>query len=163
MPVIIRPTRFTETSATLIDNIFTNIPNESSLTGILIADISDHLLIFYISKLSMPDNVNNSYVKFRRLIDDAKIDNFCYTLSQTDWSELYPIEDVNVCYDEFLRKFSAIYNTSFPIEKEKRKMHHNVHKPWIIHGIIVSINNKHRLYKISIKKYLTSYYKLQNI
>ena len=38
----------------------------------------------------MSDNV-----KFRRLIDDAKIDNFCYTLSQTDWSELYPIEDVS--------------------------------------------------------------------
>ena len=43
----------------------------------------------------MPDDVNNSNVKVQRLIDDAKIDNFCYTLSQTDWSELYPIEDVN--------------------------------------------------------------------
>ena len=31
-------------------------------------------------------------------------------------------------------------------------MHHNVHKPWITHGIIISINNKHRLYKISIKQ-----------
>ena len=108
MRVIIRPTRFTETSATLIDNIFTNIPNESALTGILIADIFDHVPIFYISKLSMPDNVNNANVKFWRLIDDAKIDNFCYTLSQTDWSELYPIEYVNLCYDEFLCKLSAM-------------------------------------------------------
>ena len=46
LPVIIRHARFTETSATLIENIFTNIPNESALTGILIADISDHLPIF---------------------------------------------------------------------------------------------------------------------
>ena len=37
-PVIIRPTRFTETSATLIDNIFTHIPNESVITGILFTD-----------------------------------------------------------------------------------------------------------------------------
>ena len=43
----------------------------------------------------MSDNVNNSNVKFRRLIDDTKIDNLCYTLSQTDWSELYHIEDVS--------------------------------------------------------------------
>ena len=43
----------------------------------------------------MPDNVNNANVKFQRLIDDDKIDNVCYTLSQTDWSELYSIEDVN--------------------------------------------------------------------
>ena len=84
-------------------------------------------------------------------------------LSQTNWSELYPIEDVNLCYDEFLCTFSAMYNKSFPIEKVKIKMNHNVHKPWITHGIIVSINNKHRLYKIRIKKYLTSYSKLQNI
>ena len=96
LPVIIRPIRFTETSATIIDNIFTNIPNESALTGILIADISDHLPIFYISKLSMPDNVNTSNLKFRGLIDYAKLDNFCYTMSQTDWSQLYPIKDVNL-------------------------------------------------------------------
>ena len=98
LPVIKRPTRFTETSATLIDNIFTNITNESTLTGILTADISDHLPIFYIYKLSMPDNVNNTNVKFRRLINDAKIDNFCDILSQAGWSDLYPIEDVNLCY-----------------------------------------------------------------
>ena len=97
LPVIIRHTRFTDTSATLIDNIITNTLNESSLTEILIADISDRLPIFYISKSSMPDNVNNSNVKYRRLIDHAKIDNFCDILSQADWSELYPIEDVNLC------------------------------------------------------------------
>ena len=150
LPVIIRRIRFTETSATLIDNIITNIPNESALTGILIAEISDHLPILYISKSSMPDNVNNSNVKFRRLIDNAKIDNFCDFLSQADWSKLYPIEDVNLCYDQFLCKFSGIYNKSFPIEKVKIKIHHNIQKPWITHGIIVSINNKDWLYKISI-------------
>ena len=99
LPVIIRPTRFTETSATLIDNIFTNISHESALTGILIADISDQLTTSYISKLSMPDNVINSNVKYQRLIDDSKIDNFCAILSQSDYSELYPIEYVNLCYD----------------------------------------------------------------
>ena len=44
-----------------------------------------------------------------------------------------------------------MYNKSFPIEKVKIKMHRNVHKRWITHGIIVYINNKHRLYIISIK------------
>ena len=85
-------------------------------------------------------------------------------MSQADWSQLYPIEYVNLCYDEFLCKFSAIHNKSFPVEKVKIKMHHNVHKHWITHGIIVSINNKHRLYKISIKKIPSqAISKLQNI
>ena len=38
------------------------------------------------------------------------------------------------------------------LEQVKIKMHHNVHNPRITHDIIVSINNKHRLYKISFKK-----------
>ena len=55
-----------------------------------------------------------------------------------------------------------MYNKSFPIEKVKRKMRHNVHKRWITHDIIVYINNKDRLYKISIKN-TSSYSKLQNM
>ena len=45
IPLITRPTRVTQSSATLIDNIFTNqlldLHNES-MQGILITDISDH-------------------------------------------------------------------------------------------------------------------------
>ena len=47
-PIITQPTRFTETSVTF-NNIFTNIPNESAFTGILIAVIFYQLLVFYIS------------------------------------------------------------------------------------------------------------------
>ena len=67
----------------------------------------------------MPDrsNVNNYNVKFRRLIVDPKNDNFCDILFQADWSELYPIEEVNLSYDEFLCKISAIYKKSFPISR----------------------------------------------
>ena len=42
-PVITLPTRLTDNSATLIDNVFTNINNNSqSLSGILISNMSDH-------------------------------------------------------------------------------------------------------------------------
>ena len=49
VPLITKPTRFTSDSSTLIDNIFTNMPNNVMLSGILITDISDHLPVFYIS------------------------------------------------------------------------------------------------------------------
>src|SRR6218665_2230971 len=45
MPTILRPTRITEFSSTLIDNIFTNCPNYNMDSCILIDDISDHLPI----------------------------------------------------------------------------------------------------------------------
>ena len=53
VPLITRPTRVTETSATLIDNIFTNksISYDESMYGILVSDISAHYPIFCIMRL----------------------------------------------------------------------------------------------------------------
>ena len=48
LPMITKPTRITAHSATLTDNIFTNNTTVSSKNGLIISDISDHLLIFSI-------------------------------------------------------------------------------------------------------------------
>ena len=51
LPIIFKPTRETETTATLIDNIFTNKynVNDNIFQGILVTDISDHYILYYIS------------------------------------------------------------------------------------------------------------------
>ena len=48
-PLITRPTRITNSSATLIDNIFVNNLEEIYTSGILFTDLSDHLPIFQIT------------------------------------------------------------------------------------------------------------------
>ena len=49
-PLITLPSRITSHTATLIDNIFSNHAEHSYLrSGLLITDISDHLLIFSVS------------------------------------------------------------------------------------------------------------------
>jgi endonuclease/exonuclease/phosphatase family metal-dependent hydrolase len=47
IPLVLRPTRITQHTAALIDNIFTNDIEtiESSTKGIIFSDISDHLPI----------------------------------------------------------------------------------------------------------------------
>ena len=55
LSLITRPTRFTEVSSTLKDNIITNTFNECSSYGVLIADISDHLPIFLYIKRACND------------------------------------------------------------------------------------------------------------
>ena len=46
MPLITKPTRITKSTATLIDNIFTNnLSRTEHSSGIIINDISDHLPI----------------------------------------------------------------------------------------------------------------------
>ena len=45
-PLIDKPSRITDSSATLIDNIFTNELNSNITSGLLINDTSDHLPVF---------------------------------------------------------------------------------------------------------------------
>jgi hypothetical protein len=53
--LITRPTRITEHTVTLIDNIFTNDLEqiEFSKNGLIFTDISDHLPIFHIASLTI--------------------------------------------------------------------------------------------------------------
>ena len=48
LPYILQPTRITERSATLIDNIFANSYSMDAISGNLVLDISDHLPQFLI-------------------------------------------------------------------------------------------------------------------
>ena len=47
IPIISKPTRVTNTSATLIDHIYTNNPSTSTNSGIIITDVADHFGTFY--------------------------------------------------------------------------------------------------------------------
>ena len=51
--LIVRPSQITINSCTLIDNIFTNQINYVADSGLLITDISDHLLIFVLCKYKL--------------------------------------------------------------------------------------------------------------
>ena len=51
VPLIMRPTRFGDSSSSLIDNIFPNKPDDTSVAGILISDIFDICLFFIFQKL----------------------------------------------------------------------------------------------------------------
>ena len=46
MPIITKPTRITDHTATLIDHIYTNTPEKLIKSGICLADIFDHLPVF---------------------------------------------------------------------------------------------------------------------
>ena len=59
-PKITLPTRISERSSSLIDNIFTNDSEEKETAGILLNHLSDHQIIFtYIEKLSYIEKLPN--------------------------------------------------------------------------------------------------------
>ena len=73
-PLINRPTRITATTATIIDNIFTN--NHATLVdschGIFVTDISDHFPIFHIETTS-----DNSIEEIKALLSEP---NYCIVI-----------------------------------------------------------------------------------
>ena len=62
-PLIDKPTRVTESSATLIDNIFTNELRHNLTCGILFNDISDHLPIFALCEYNIQRNIVKEFQK----------------------------------------------------------------------------------------------------
>ena len=64
-PLIMRPTRITSNTATLIDNIFTNNLNHVMFNGLLFTDISDHLPVFSISRDQYNDPDTTTPIVYR--------------------------------------------------------------------------------------------------
>ena len=80
-PLIDRPSRITEYSATLIDNIFSNYFNEKISNGLLINDISDDLPVFSVTK-EMQHSVRITRYLFKRNTTSDDISQFCHDLDQ---------------------------------------------------------------------------------
>ena len=60
-PLIDKPTSITDTTATLIDNIFTNELHHKLTSGILFIDISDHLPIFALCEFNVTRSIVNGF------------------------------------------------------------------------------------------------------
>ena len=149
IPLIYKPTRITHTSASLIDNIFTN-DNSATLSGILLCDISDHLPVYSFStdKVITHKTIIINYRKMNR----HSIENFNNLLANETWDDVLLGGDTNNSYNHFESKLSSIFNKSFPQVSKKVKLFNNTSKPWLTTGIIISIQHKSKLYK----KYLKS-------
>ena len=66
VPLIVRPTRLTSYSASLIDNIFANYFCNNIVSGLFLTDVSDHLPIFATHyEQGLNNDGRKSFVSFR--------------------------------------------------------------------------------------------------
>ena len=75
IPILSLPTRVTDTSATLIDNIFINLNKDLYSSGIIITDISDHVPCFCKLKIKVDYIKPPKYIFFRKL-NETNINKF---------------------------------------------------------------------------------------
>jgi hypothetical protein len=142
-PLISKPTRISKNSATLIDNIFTNDINNVNMTcGILCTDISDHFPIFCIQT----DKNENNTIEYitKRNFNNENINKFIHDLNDTDWHEVYNINEAQAAFSYFYNKYCTLFNKNFPIKKIKKGYKNR--KPWLSESIKNAIIKKNKLY-----------------
>jgi hypothetical protein len=152
MPLILRPTRITEHTATLIDNIFTNdIENiESSTNGIIFSDISDHLPIVHVrnSKIHLETTRTAEFI-CKRIIKDSNIQSFTNEIKCISWENVLSNNNSAESYNEFFDLFSNVYEKNFPLTKKvfKKKLTKIKAHAWMTKCIAKSVKKKNTLYK----------------
>ena len=147
-PHIDKPTRITNTSSTLIDNIFSNNFSNETTNGILYYDISDHLPIFMINnKVDISKETNDNEPKYRRIESENNIASLNSDLAQAEWQDVFNENNINHAYDKFLHKLLFYYDKNIPLVKTKTK--ERVKNPWITKGILRSIHIRNRLFKLT--------------
>jgi hypothetical protein len=155
-PFITKPTRITECSATVIDNIISNnAVSAKNQTGIFVVDISDHLPIFYIEK---ENKKGKSFVKETVTCRDFKKENiemFKNNMANINWNQVIESQSCEDAYNTFHTICSNIYESAFPL-KNIKKFKQNPTKPWITRGVIAACHKKNKLY-LNFIKYPTKY------
>ena len=152
-PQITLPTRVTEKSATLIDNIFVNNPSFKYLPGNITTSISDHLPQFIIL-----ENVKGSNLKRGRISTTYRdfryfnIDSFKRDLQEINWSFATENNDIDLGFETFFRLFNKALDRHAPIKKSTTKEEKIKSKSWITKGIKKSISIRDKLYKEMVKE-----------
>ena len=82
LPTVNKPTRITEYTATLIDNIITNASLVNFISAINYADISEHFPVFLQTRLAVKSTVKPRFIFKRNFSEREKI-KFIDTLRQS--------------------------------------------------------------------------------
>ena len=149
LPTIIRPTRITHTSATLIDNIYIKHNKLENLkSGIILTDISDHLPIFACFGTTINQKQENLKITCRPM-DDEQINMIIKSLENTDWNSINNDNDINSTYDKLITKLWDTVNEYAPEKNITINKNKIIRQPWMTSGLLQSINTRHNIYKIS--------------
>ena len=139
-PHILQPTRITDHSATLIDNIFLNSLEHFTISGNIIYDLTDHLPNFLIiNKFStLSTNVKIYKRDFSKLNESAMINE----VQSVDWNELLSLNTSNpsALFDLFYGTLSSIVDKHIPIKQLSKRELNFQSKPCYISSSTKEIN-----------------------
>lgn len=108
------PTRIRNNSRTIIDNMFTNKPEEVTAGDTIACEISDHKPQI----LKILQKEDNKIIK-RRVFSDENIISFIAELSSESWIPTYACQTPKSIFTQFMKAFTNHFEAAFPIMATK--------------------------------------------
>ena len=149
-PLISLPTRLTDLTATLIDNIWTNDLETNHRSGLITVRLSDHLPVFAFVEGGEDRKDQTRQTTQRRKVTTQRISRFAEILE--DWSfDEERAKGIEYNVAKFRNEFRDMYNESFPwVENKKSKRDRE--KPWLDDPEFKSlVEEKATLYKQKLR------------
>ena len=143
LPVITKPTRISQNSATLIDHISVNNKSNIHVAGIILSYISDHFPTFYIDQTKAPKQKLQPYKTFKMNKETEKC--FDQLLKSTSFQGVITENDPHLAFSNFLELYNTSASLAFPeITVSPRKSDFS-HSPWMTPGLLTSCKTKQKL------------------
>ena len=119
IPYILHPTRITNHSKTLIDNIFSNFISPDIISGNITATISEHLPQFSFAPNILSNLLTQQPDYYERDRSKFKQENFILDYFDKDWADVLQIDqqNVNLSLDSFLNNLNSILDVHAPLKK----------------------------------------------
>ena len=130
LPYIIHPSRVSGNSSTLIDNIFSNITDNQTLSGNIMTQITDHFPQFLIVKHAGITYKNLSY--FQHDFSNFNEENLQKDFANLDLNYLTDDTlDVNTKFNRLLSSLDELVKSHAPLKKLSKRDIKFRNKPWI--------------------------------
>jgi hypothetical protein len=154
------PTRITNGSASVIDNIFVDVSHIGRYTACpFINGLSDHdAQVIRLENIFTHKKLNET--KIIRNFDKYSIGDFKIKLSLETWDDIFSESDVNEMFNNFHNTYLSIFYSCFT---KKKIIVNKKESTWMTRGIKISLNHKRELYlnsKHSNDPTLKEFYKL---
>ena len=142
LPQILQPTRLTDPTMTLIDNIYTNNFSNDIFGGNLLMEIADHLVQFISVEKDIAYKAQPNY--YKRDYSQWSDQNFLDDLSIQIWEN--ELQDINEIYDDFIWRLKGCVNRHIPHKKVNKREQKLINKPWLTPIILEKIKHRNAIF-----------------
>ena len=141
-----QPTRITASTATLLDHIYSNCPENVKDASVGDLSISDHFPVTCNWLLKIPIDLKNGHTTttFRSFKNFNK-DAFLYDLSLTRFDLIYSITDPEAALCLWYALFNAVLDKHAPVRT--RRVKSSIRPPWLTHDLMKAMKERDKLKK----------------